>query len=44
LRYRRFQTRLPVLARKLEISEAEIETFDYLPDWLRIMSGWLLKS
>lgn len=42
-RYLRFRARLPALARKLEISEAEIETFDYLPDWLRIMSGWMLK-
>lgn len=43
-RYQRFQARLPGLARKLEISQDEIGTFDYLPDWLRIMSGWLLKT
>jgi len=44
LRYMQFRERLPALAKALEITHAEIGTFEYLPDWLRIMSGWLLKQ
>jgi hypothetical protein len=42
-RYQRFTGDLPVLSSSLEISIDEIRSFDYLSDWLAIMSAWLLQ-
>jgi hypothetical protein len=40
-RFEKFNRALPALARRLEISETEIASFDYLPDWISVMSAWL---
>jgi hypothetical protein len=31
------------LAGKLEISPAEVASFEFLPDWIAIMSAWLTR-
>jgi len=41
--YQQFRAELPRLATRLEISDHEIESLDYLPDWLRVMSAWLVQ-
>lgn len=40
-RYERFQSQLPVLAERLEITLAEIQSFSYLRDWSWAMTSWL---
>ncbi len=40
-RYRAFEHALPGLAARLEIDNTEIRSFDYLPDWSSVMTGWL---
>ena len=42
-RYGRFRAELPRLAAALEIGDQEILSFDYLADWLRVMSAWLVQ-
>ena len=42
-RYVAFQAELPSIARRVEITPAEIVEFDYLRDWLLLMSEWLLS-
>jgi hypothetical protein len=42
-RYGRFRAELPRLAAALEIGDQEILSFDYLTDWLRVMSAWLVQ-
>jgi len=42
-RYQGFRAELPRLAATLEIAEREIESLDYLPDWLKVMSAWLVQ-
>lgn len=43
-RYRKFRAGLPTLARELEISATEIESFEYLRDWTSVMAGWLMAQ
>ncbi len=40
-RYRNFNASLPRLAKALDITPREIAAFDYLRDWLAVMSAWL---
>ena len=40
-RFEKFNATLPALVRRLEISEKEIVSFDYLPDWISVMSTWV---
>ncbi|MDI4635835.1 hypothetical protein J7U46_22405 [Pelomonas sp. V22] len=42
-RYQLFLGDLPVLAEKLEVTFDEIQSFDYLRDWINVMSQWILK-
>lgn len=42
-RYHEFRAELPKLASNLEIAEHEIDSLDYLPDWLRVMTAWLVQ-
>jgi hypothetical protein len=43
-RYTRFRAELPRLAAALEIGDQEILSFEYLPDWLRVMNAWLVQG
>ena len=36
-----FNASLPRLARKLEMTQAEIGSFEYLRDWIAITTAWL---
>jgi len=42
-RYAEFERQLPLIATGLEISLAEIQSFDYLNEWLQAMSVWMLN-
>ena len=41
-RYQTFCTAIPRLAKELELATAEIQSFEYLRDWMQAMSIWLL--
>ena len=43
-RYRRFLADLPRLSKALEITADEIQSFDYLPDWVAVMAAWLRSA
>lgn len=43
-RYQKFEAALPGLATKAELSETEVTSFDYLRDWLQLMSEWMLSQ
>lgn len=43
-RYQQFAQQLPILAQTLDISEQEIESLDYINDWLQMMSRWVKAS
>lgn len=42
-RFERFKSKLPTLARKVDLTTSEIQSFEYLPDWISLMAGWVLK-
>lgn len=44
LRYETFNAQLPAIAETLEFSLPEIQSFDYLNEWLQAMSAWLMSS
>ena len=42
-RYAQFRGKLPALAAALDIDAREINSLPYLPDWVRVMSSWLVE-
>lgn len=43
-RYEALNRRMPALAKRLHISANEITSFDYLPDWIAVMSARLVRK
>lgn len=43
-RYIQFNLGLERLCERLELTVAEIESFDYLSDWIKCMTAWLQRS
>jgi len=43
-RYASFLAALPSIAAGMEISSEEIQSFDYLTDWVQTMSQWVLQK
>jgi len=42
-RYLLFKTQLPQLVEEIELTVNEIDSFDYLPDWINIVALWQAK-
>lgn len=42
-RYLLFKTDLPRLVDEIEVALNEIESFDYLPDWINVVALWQAK-
>jgi len=42
-RYLLFKTQLPRLVEEIELTVNEIDSFDYLPDWINIVALWQAK-